>query len=83
MKPKLANLVCEILRSDKSNEVKSVNLIILAEEAYNYGDIKAFSSIMEECKKLNPKIADSVPNTFKHLKERVETSPLPDIDFDF
>lgn len=78
MNPKLNLAVTEILKSEDSNETKTLKFIILAEQAYDAGDLNSYKSLIDEAGKLNPNFK---PEKFIISKNRV-SGTLPDIDFD-
>lgn len=80
MKKDLLNILTKTLESNKSVEEKSLTLISLAEEAFDYGDIRTYSLIIDKVKELNP-TAFLSKNTqmFKNV-DRNKKGTIPDIE---
>ncbi len=79
MKTELKNLVNEIIKDTRTdNSHKSIRLINLAENAFNYGDINAYQEIFTIVQQLNPEIGNQ---NFKSINiNKINHKPLEDID---
>lgn len=75
---KLLKIVEEILCSDVSKEEKVMKLISLAEEAYQAGDMRAYSEIMDKVIGLYPELKKE--SEFLTINSKRIGSKLPDFD---